>query len=197
MAAVFGSLLLRNFLPDHPHLRLVLKVDAPETLYEHLILEDVDVVIGTADTTPNCPYFVTTQVDHFGRGFFTSANHPLAGKVGLELSDVLEFTMAASLPMPERIVKTIEQLYCHPFEDLFKIRSNHHESLINLVLNSTSVVFGVNVPYLNYLRCGSIVQLDVRPAFPDDMAITITHLTGRPPPSGAGALAGMLRAWTA
>ena len=44
---------------------------------------------------------------------------------------------------------------------------------------SDAVVFGSNIAYLQQVRAGQVVQLNVTPVFPADMQLTVVSLAGR------------------
>ena len=196
-ASVLGPLLLRSFTREQPGLSLGLKVDAAEALYDHLLAEDVDVVIGTTETMPDKPQFRSQTVGMFPRGFFARADHPLAGRP-LEISDLASFSKAMSFPLPEQVIRTMELTYglssCSSF---FQLKSNNYEALLDLMLSSETIVFGASIAYLNKIRSGQIVQLDTRPVFPDHMPLTVTQLANRPARAAETLLTDILKTWVA
>ena len=196
MASLFGPLLLHRFTREHPDLGLVLKVGAPENLYDQLISEEIDIAIGTTETIPARPNITTENVGLFRRGFFVRPDHPLAAQSSLDIGDLLGFPRAISYPLPDKVIDTIKQVYgIGTLNTLFHLKSNHHDALLDLMLKGDTIVFGASIAYFNQIRSGSIVQLDVVPQFPDDMPLIVSHLAGRTMPKAMETLADSLRSW--
>lgn len=180
-SALLGPPLLRGFAEKHPHLRLVLQVDAPESLYDMLLTERIDVVVGNTDAMPSMAQFNIDTVGVFKRGFFVRSGHPLSGREILTTNDIGDYPVGVTYPLPEAVLKTIKNTYGFGSVDaFFRIRSNHYGALVDLMLNSDAVVFGSNIAYMRQVRSGQVVQLDVRPEFPVDMPLTIASVAGRP-----------------
>ncbi len=179
-STLFGPPLLRGFAERHPQLRLVLQVDAPESLYDMMLAEKIDVVVGNTEAMPSLVEFDIDTVGVFQRGFFARAGHPLCERTGLTPDDLAAHPVGATYPLPEAVLKTIKHTYGFGSVDaFFRIRSNHYAALIDLMLNSDAVVFGSNIAYLRQVRAGQVVQLDVTPQFPTDMPLTIASVAGR------------------
>lgn len=194
-ASALGPLLLRSITRDQPGLSLGLKVDAAEVLYDLLLAEDVDVVIGTTETMPHNPEFRSETVGMFPRGFFARAGHPLAGRQ-VSLEDLAAFSTAISFPLPDQLIRTVERTYgLSSLSSLFQLKSNHYEALLDLILSSDTIVFGASIAYLNMIRSGQVLQLDTHPVFPDDMPLTVTQLAGRQARAAEMSLIRILKTW--
>lgn len=179
-SAVFGPPLLRGFAERHPQLRLILQVDAPESLYDMLLTERIDVVIGNTEAMPSFVEFDIDTVGSFRRGFFARSGHPLCEKENLTTDDLAAYAVGTTYPLPQSIIKTIKSTYGFGSVDaFFRIRSNHYGALVDLMLNSDAVVFGSNIAYLRQFRAGEVTQLNVTPHFPADMPLTIASMAGR------------------
>jgi DNA-binding transcriptional LysR family regulator len=179
-SALFGPPLLRAFAERHPQLRLILEVGAPETLYDMLLTEKIDVVVGNTDAMPSFAEFTIDRIGVFERGFFARADHPLAALQDVSTGDLARFAVGTTYPLPATVIETIRRTYGFSSVDaFFRIRSNHYGALVDLMLNSDAVVFGSNIAYLRQVKAGQVVQLKVTPAFPADMPLTIASVAGR------------------
>lgn len=196
MASLFGPLLLRRFTRDHPDFCLVLKVSAPESLYDQLVAEEIDVAIGTTETMPARTHISCENVGLFRRGFFARADHPLSTRTSLEVGDLLGFQRAVSFPLPEKVIETMKQVYgISTLNTLFHLQSNQHDALLDLMLQGDTIAFGASIAYFHQIEKGTIVQLDVRPQFPDDMPLVVCRLAHRALPNVMESLGDSLRSW--
>lgn len=194
-SAFLGPPLLRVYAERHPQLRLVLRVDTPENLYDMLRTEKIDVVVG--NNTEALSSFVDLDVDMIGsfeRGFFARMSHPLGGIKDLTTDDLAAYPVGATYPLPDAVCHTIKHTYGFGSVDgFFRIRSNHHASLVDLMLNSDAIIFGSNIAYLAQLRLGNVMQLDVRPKFTVDMPLSITSMAGRSISPAANLIGNVIR----
>jgi DNA-binding transcriptional LysR family regulator len=193
-SALFGPPLLRGFAERHPQLRLILQVDAPENLYDMLLTERIDVVVGNTDAMPFLVEFNVDTVGQFQRGFFARAGHPLCQKEQLTTDDLAAYAIGTTYPLPESVIKTIKHTYGFSSVDaFFRIRSNHYGALVDLMVNSDAVVFGSSIAYFRQCRAGEVVQLDVTPGFPNDMPLTIVSAAARSISPTAPLIASIIR----
>ena len=179
-SALFGPPLLQGFTERHPKLRLILQVDAPDKLYDMLLIEHIDIVVGNTDAMPTLTAFEIDTVGVFQRGFFVRSDHPLSGRADLTTDDLAAYPVGVTYPLPDPVLKTIKNTYGFGSVDaFFRIRSNHYGALVDLMLSSDAVVLGSKIAYQRQMRAGLVAQLDVTPEFPVDMPLTIASLAGR------------------
>lgn len=179
-ASVFGKPLIRGFADRHPSLRLMMQVDTPERSYEMLLAGDLDIVIANTEAAPDQHDMEIDTVATFTRGFFASADHPLARMRDVTPDALLAYQMGSTFPLPESVLQTVKQTY--GFSSVgatMKIRSNHYDALVDLMLGSNAIVFGANIAYMAQVRRGELVQLDVNPRFPIEMPLTIASRRAR------------------
>lgn len=180
-ASLFGPPLMRAFAERYPKLRLVLQVGVPERMYDMLLADQLDIVIGNTEATSDLQDMQIETVGSFSRGFFASANHPLARQRAITPGDLLCHTLGTTYPLPDAIWRAIQSTYGFgSIEATLRIRSNHYGALLQLMLESDAIVFGASIAYIHEVRAGKLVQLDVCPAFPIEMPLTIAAPRVRP-----------------
>ncbi len=186
-SSLFGAPLLRAYAQRFPKMRISLRVDQPESLYKMLLREELDVVVGNTDAIENAHDFDFEVTPSFTRGFFARAAHPLAGRRNLDTDDLALYPVGTTDPLPAPVVRAIKSTYGFAsLDSFFHLRSNHYSALVDLMLHGDAVVFGANIAYLQEVRRGLVVRLDVKPEFPMDMPLTIATIAGqRPKPATA------------
>lgn len=185
-ASLLGPPILNAYAKRYARLRVVLVVDAPERLYEFLLREELDIVVGNTEAVSRSADFEIETIGHFARGFFARAGHPLSERTDLTTDCLLEYPIGTTYPLPESVLNNIKSTYgLTSLDGFFQFRSNHYSALFNLMQKGDGVVFGSNIAYLEHVRDGAVVELPVTPMFPADMPLTIASVAGRALPAPA------------
>ena len=142
--------------------------------------DKIDVVVGNTDALPSCAGLDIDKIEEFQRGFFACAEHPLCGKEIVTTDDLAAYPVGATYPLPQVVIKTSSVRHgIGSVDAFFRVRSNHYDALLELMLSSDAVVFGSNIAYLRQVKVGQVVQLNVTPLFPADMQLTVVSIAGR------------------
>ena len=194
IASAFGRPLIRGFAASHPQLRLMIQVDSPDRSYDLLLAGELDIVIANTEAARDQQDMEIETVATFSRGFFASARHPLAGAQNILPRDLLAYQLGTTFPLPEAITRAMMQTYGFAsVESAMRIRSNHYEALVDLMLGTNAIIFGANIAYTAHVRRGDLVQLDVTPRFPVEMPLTIASRRASRVPRAAGLVSTIVR----
>ena len=113
-------------------------------------------------------------------GFVARANHPLAGKKAVSLSDLLRYSIA-STPLSDEVARMLVDRYglqANPAE-LVKLRCDDVASLICAVAQTDAIFLGVIAATRSGLDDGSLVELKVRPKLSAGARYAYVTLAGR------------------
>lgn len=113
-------------------------------------------------------------------GFVARADHPLAGRKVLPLSDVLQYPIA-STPLSDEVARMMVDRYglqAIPAE-MVKLRCDDVTSLISAVAQTDAVFLGVIAAARSGLDDGSLVELQVRPKLSSGARYAYVTLAGR------------------
>ena len=113
-------------------------------------------------------------------GFVSRANHPLAGKKVVGLSDLLRYSIA-STPLSDEVARMLVDRYglqANPAE-LVKLRCDDVASLISAVAQTDAIFLGVIAATRSGLADGSLVELKVRPKLSAGARYAYVTLAGR------------------
>ena len=113
-------------------------------------------------------------------GFVARANHPLAGKKAVSLSDLLRYSIA-STPLSDEVARMLVDRYglqANPAE-LVKLRCDDVASLISAVAQTDAIFLGVIAATRSGLADGSLVELKVRPKLSAGARYAYVTLAGR------------------
>ena len=113
-------------------------------------------------------------------GFVARANHPLAGKKAVSLSDLLRYSIA-STPLSDEVARMLVDRYglqANPAE-LVKLRCDDVASLISAVAQTDAIFLGVIAATRSGLADGSLVELNVRPKLSAGARYAYVTLAGR------------------
>ena len=113
-------------------------------------------------------------------GFVARANHPLAGKKVVSLSDLLRYSIA-STPLSDEVARMLVDRYglqANPAE-LVKLRCDDVASLISAVAQTDAIFLGVIAATRSGLADGSLVELKVRPKLSAGARYAYVTLAGR------------------
>ena len=113
-------------------------------------------------------------------GFVARANHPLAGKKAVSLSDLLRYSIA-STPLSDEVARMLVDRYglqANPAE-LVKLRCDDVASLISAVAQTDAIFLGVIAATRSGLADGSLVELNVRPKLSAGARYACVTLAGR------------------
>lgn len=113
-------------------------------------------------------------------GFVARANHPLAGRKAVNLSDVLRYSIA-STPLSDEVARMMVDRYglrANPAE-MVKLRCDDVASLVSAVAQTDAVFLGVIAATRSGLADGSLVELHVRPKLSAGARYAYVTLAGR------------------
>jgi len=113
-------------------------------------------------------------------GFVARANHPLAGKKQVTLSDVLRYPVA-STPLSDEVARLMVDQYglqANPAE-LVTLRCDDVASLVKTVAQTDAVFLGVIAAARDGLHDGSLVALPVKPKLVATARFAYLTLAGR------------------
>ena len=113
-------------------------------------------------------------------GFVARADHPLAGKKSVSLSDVLRYPIA-STPLSDEVARTMVDQYglqANPAE-MVTLRCDDIASLVSAVAQTDAVFLGVIAATRSGLSEGSLVELQVRPKLTASARFAYVTLAGR------------------
>jgi DNA-binding transcriptional LysR family regulator len=113
-------------------------------------------------------------------GFVARANHPLAGKKQVTLSDVLRYPVA-STPLSDEVARLMVDQYglqANPAE-LVTLRCDDVASLVKTVAQTDAVFLGVIAAARDELQDGSLVALPVKPKLVATARFAYLTLAGR------------------
>jgi DNA-binding transcriptional LysR family regulator len=113
-------------------------------------------------------------------GFVARANHPLAGKKQVTLSDVLRYPVA-STPLSDEVARLMVDQYglqANPAE-LVTLRCDDVASLVKTVAQTDAVFLGVIAAARDGLQDGSLVALPVKPKLVATARFAYLTLAGR------------------
>jgi DNA-binding transcriptional LysR family regulator len=113
-------------------------------------------------------------------GFVARAQHPLAGKKTVGISDVLRYPIA-STPLSDEVARMMVDrfgLAANPAE-MVKLRCDDVASLVSVVVQTDAVFLGVIAATRSGLEDHSLVVLPVRPALSVGARYAYVTLAGR------------------
>ena len=113
-------------------------------------------------------------------GFVARADHPLAGRKAVNLSDVLRYSIA-STPLSDEVARMLVDRYGlqgNPTE-MVKLRCDDVASLVSAVAQTDAVFLGVIAATRSGLADGSLVELPVRPKLSAGARYAYVSLAGR------------------
>lgn len=113
-------------------------------------------------------------------GFVARANHPLADKKTVTLSDMLQYPIA-STPLSDEVARLMVDQYglqANPAE-MVALRCDDVASLVNTVEQTNAIFLGVIAATRSGLESGNLVELHLRPKLSATARFAYVTLAGR------------------
>lgn len=188
-----------QLLAGAPRLKLRTVVQSSDVLLASLYREELDFFIGDVRLAAHAPELVVLPMHRCTFGWFVRADHPLAGRHGLRIADLLAFPCVLPGFGEEGLLRRLAQLYglSLPLEDHFAVNCGDMTTVLALLAHSDAVLPATDVSTILQVAAGSLVSLDVAPRL--DLALTLgaVHRAGRTlPPAAQRAFAIVRRYFT-
>lgn len=108
VAEVLGSSSAARFAAAHPAVRLRIMMDDPSVLPRFLRARTVDLVVAEASVVEHIDDFtIIARLAPLAGYVVVRAGHPLAGRTGVSVADVLDYPFAQVVMLPPRVLKPI------------------------------------------------------------------------------------------
>lgn len=181
IAASLLAPMLLALLRRAPGLRLSTLVQSTDVLFAALRKEQLDFFVGDVRIVQGDPDFVAEPLYACTCGWFARSGHPLAGRAGLGISDVLAYPLIGAGYADPAVARRVAQLYGlhQPLSQQFTVSTNDLATVHSLIAASDAIAPATDLAAVSMLRTKTAVALDVAPLLDLELTLGIVYQAGR------------------
>jgi DNA-binding transcriptional LysR family regulator len=183
-SALARSLLARllvELMAGAPRLKLRTLIETTDRLLDALRDEELDFFVGDVRVADTDADLQVEPLYACRFGWFARREHPLHGRSGLSIRDVLRYPLIA----PGFIGPDAERLFLRLYGltgsmlDRFTLQCADGETVRPVMMATDAIMPAIELTMLEELRAGIVIALDVVPALDADLVLGIVQRVGR------------------
>jgi len=181
-SALLTAPLLSRFSTTNPSLHILLMRGSIPLQVQALRDRTLDMLVVEIRGVPATADLSIELLPELRTGFLSNPTHPLVKRQQVDFSTLRSWPLATTMLAPEQI-RNMVAIYgpeAHPDESV-TFHSDAIDGLLQTVLNSETVYYGVLAPAHDMIESGQLIEVDVRPT-PNRSQFAIVRLSGRSQP---------------
>lgn len=181
-SALLTAPLLSRFSTTNPSLHILLMRGSIPLQVQALRDRTLDMLVVEIKGVPATADLSIELLPELRTGFLSNPTHPLVKRQKVDFSTLRSWPLATTMLAPEQIRNMVATYgpEAHPDESV-TFHSDAIDGLLQTVLNSETVYYGVLAPAHDLIETGQLVEVDVRPTS-NRSQFAIVRLSGRSQP---------------
>lgn len=181
-SALLTAPLLSRFSTTNPSLHILLMRGSIPLQVQALRDRTLDMLVVEIRGVPATADLSIELLPELRTGFLSNPTHPLVKRQQVDFSTLRSWPLATTMLAPEQIRNMVATYgpQAHPDESV-TFHSDAIDGLLQTVLNSETVYYGVLAPAHDLIETGQLVEVDVQPTS-NRSQFAIVRLSGRSQP---------------
>ncbi|MBS0317202.1 MAG: LysR family transcriptional regulator [Proteobacteria bacterium] len=177
---LLGGLVI-ELMAGAPRLKLRTLIETTDRLLAALRAEELDFFVGDVRAADTDAELQVEPLHACRFGWFARNGHPLQGRPGLSIRDVLRHPLVApGFITPEQGRRFMRHYgLTGSMLDRFTLQCADGSTVRSVLMATDAVMPAIELTMLQELRAGSVVALDVQPALDAELVLGIVQRAGR------------------